>query len=89
MDMIEKIARAIKDARALPGTNPVARLSDVDRRAARATLKALRNPTFAMKMAGAEAITLGHMTANANYEAACDAWTTMIDAALAGEGKDR
>ncbi|WP_419827643.1 hypothetical protein [Sphingomonas sp.] len=34
--LVKRAAKAIRDARALPGTNPVARLSDVDRRAARA-----------------------------------------------------
>jgi len=37
-DLIERMARTIRDARALPGTRPVARLSDVDRRAATAAL---------------------------------------------------
>lgn len=36
--LLEAVACAIRDARALPGTNPVARLSDVDRRAAQAAI---------------------------------------------------
>lgn len=47
MRIIERCAIAIRDARALPGTNPVARLSDVDRRAARAVLEVLREPVGA------------------------------------------
>jgi hypothetical protein len=42
-----------------------------------------RQPTFEMKMAGAEAITAEHMRTAANYDAACDAWSAMIDAAPA------
>ena len=39
-----------------------------------------REPTFDMKMAGASAITLEHMKAAANFDAACDAWAAMIAA---------
>lgn len=42
-ETIEKLARAVCDARALPGTKPVAKLSDVDRRVARAVLMAFRD----------------------------------------------
>ena len=38
-------------------------------------------PTMDMKMAGAEAITLEIMRANANYDAADDAWAAMLKAA--------
>jgi len=38
VDVVERVAKCIRDARALPGTNPVARLSDVDRRAAKAAI---------------------------------------------------
>lgn len=41
-DLLERMAIAIKNARALPGTKPVARPSDVDRRAARAALAAMK-----------------------------------------------
>jgi len=37
-DLKQAVARAIKEARALPGTKPVAKLSDVDHRAAQAAL---------------------------------------------------
>lgn len=46
--LTEAIARAIKDARAFPGTKPVARLSDVDRRAAHAALTAISNAGYAV-----------------------------------------
>lgn len=49
---------------------------------ARAVLQALREPSPDMKMAGAKAITAEHMKAMANYDAACDCWPAMIDAAL-------
>lgn len=52
MTMLERCARAVKDARALSGTNPVARLSDVDRRVARAVLEALKEPTPEMVREG-------------------------------------
>ena len=42
-NIIERAARAVRDARALPGTKPVATLSDVDRRVARAVLQAIRD----------------------------------------------
>lgn len=52
----EKVARSVRDARALPGTNPVARLSDVDRRAADAAIRAvfdhLMEPSVGMVEAG-------------------------------------
>lgn len=37
-------------------------------------------PTLAMEMAGAEAITEDHMRKMANYDAACDCWSAMIEA---------
>lgn len=46
--LIEAIAKAIKDARALPGTTPVARLSYVDRRAAQAALTAITEAGFSI-----------------------------------------
>jgi hypothetical protein len=52
---------------------------------ARAALEAMQEPTSAMKMAGAEKITAEIMKANANYDAACDAWPAMINAALSEE----
>ena len=55
-DLVSRVAEAIKNARALPGTRPVARLSDVDRRAAQAALRevlaVLSEPTKAMLEAG-------------------------------------
>lgn len=47
-----------------------------------AVLRALREPTFEMKMAGAEAITADTMKAMANYDGAIQCWQAMIDAAL-------
>lgn len=49
---------------------------------ARAVLEALREPTFELKMAGAEAITADTMKAMANYDGAIQCWQAMIDAAL-------
>lgn len=46
--LIEAIAKAIKDARALPGTTPVARLSYVDRRAAQAALTAITEAGYSI-----------------------------------------
>ncbi|GLT02709.1 hypothetical protein GCM10007897_41310 [Sphingobium jiangsuense] len=40
-DLIEKMAAAIRDARALPGSKPAPRISDVDRRAATAALSVI------------------------------------------------
>ena len=54
-DLIEKMARAVRDARALPGTKPVARLSDVDRRAAAALAVALDEIGEECAMVAAEA----------------------------------
>lgn len=51
---------------------------------ATAALRAMETPTEAMKMAGAQAITLDHMRKAANYDAACDAWSAMIRAAKEG-----
>ena len=54
MTMIEKLARAVTVARALPGSKP-GRTSDVDRRVARAVLTALREPDEGMVEAGMRA----------------------------------
>jgi|GEM_PF-5455899 len=51
---IEKLARAVKDARMVPGCT-VARLSDVDRRVARAVLTALLEPSKSMLAKGMDA----------------------------------
>ncbi len=91
-EMIEKAARILEPlAWAALGTGDT--LAYKNRRTsslrkARAVLQALMKPTFAMKMAGAEAITAEHMKAMANYDAADDAWQAMIRAALEeGESK--
>lgn len=78
-EMVEQVARAIKRARALPGTNPVARLSDVDRRAARAAIEAMREPTEAMLDAACQA----DGSRRPNPEALIH-WQAMIDTALEG-----
>ena len=71
--MVERLATAIKDARAYPGSNPVARLSDVDRRAARAVLASLRDLT-------PEMIPGNHGDALFAMQ-----WRRSIDAALASD----
>lgn len=94
MTMVERIARAMADgswdAKSFTET-PNGETPDEFRAywsdKARAALSAMMEPTFAVKMAGAQAITAEHMKANANYDAACDAWQAMIQAALdEGEG---
>lgn len=84
--MIERIARAIKDARALPGTNPVARLSDVDRRAARAAIGAMREPSEILVEAGADAFADEYGSApldpSDDKAAAVAIYRAMIDAAI-------
>lgn len=80
-DMVEAVAIAIKNARALTGTNPVARLSDVDRRASIAALKALRDPT-------PEMVDAGNRTAGREAQWHCsvdEIWSAMLSAAI-GEG---
>src|SRR3546814_6993367 len=49
--MVVRVARAISKARALPISKP-ARTSDVDRRAARAAIEAMREPTEEMARYG-------------------------------------
>lgn len=86
-DIVEKVALAIVNGYwdELPELHKVLAMSQ-----ARAALDAIRasgyvivprEPTLAMKVAGAEAITKEHMKALANYDAACDAWPAMIAAA--------
>src|SRR3546814_18544309 len=75
-DMVERVARAISKARALPGTKP-ARTSDVDRRAARAAIEAMREPTEEMARYGSYA------AENCIKEDPCGnagqhVWTTLI-----------
>ncbi|WP_257541114.1 hypothetical protein [Sphingobium sp. CFD-1] len=79
-DMVEAVAIAIKNARALTGTNPVARLSDVDRRAAIAALKALRDPTPEMVDASAARCEDAYSGA-----VALAVWSAILSAAI-GEG---
>lgn len=79
MTKLEEIARAIGDARCDAGRPDPGK--GLDEFIARAVLSTLKTPTTAMKMAGAIAITAGHMKAMANYDAACDAYSAMIDAA--------
>jgi len=72
----EAVARAISEARALPGTKPFW-TSDVDRRAAdaaiRTVLERLRRPSFVVKAAGAKV--------TGNYDIAHEVWAQMLDAA--------
>jgi hypothetical protein len=88
MDMIERVSRAIEldlwlalDHGALP--NPeLAR--DYLMAKGRAAIKAMREPTIGMKLAGAPKIT-EHMPregTQADYDAAHDCWQAMIDVAL-------
>lgn len=79
-DMIEKLARAVTAARALPGTKPVARTGDVDRRVARAVLEALREPTPEMVEAGS--LWHGLPDSPIALRAAREAYTAMIDSLL-------
>src|SRR3546814_4905901 len=86
-DMVERVARAISKARALPGTKP-ARTSDVDRRAARAAIEAMREPTEEMARYGS------YEAENCIKEDPCGnagkhVWKTMIDAILPATEKDR
>lgn len=45
-------------------------------------------PTVAMKMAGAAAITEDHMVKMANYDAAIDCWRAMLNEWLEGDCQD-
>ena len=50
-DLVKRVARAIAEARAVPGTKPAKPApwsSDVDKRAALAAIEAIREPTQAM-----------------------------------------
>lgn len=82
--MIEKLAKVIHDE--CEGDDDSG--GGAYMRAARAVLQALREPTFEMKLAGAEAITADTMKAMANYDGAIQCWTAMIDAALAAIRKE-
>jgi len=78
---IERAARAVRCARALPGTNPVAKLSEVDYRVARAVIEAIREPSEGMNRAG--------WTADLPFTPSIKVdvvWQAMIDALLK-EGK--
>ena len=79
-DMVERIAQAIKDARALPGSKPKPQPSDVDRRAAIAALKALRDPTPEMVEAGRP-----YFDGDFSSMHAENCWSAMLSAAI-GEG---
>lgn len=80
-DMIERVARAIKAACALPGTKPVARLSDVDRRAARAAIEAMRECELVVRNDD------GHVVHELRG-APNDIWQHMITAALSQQEKN-
>lgn len=75
-EMIERLEVAARNAiSAATGTL----IAGGDHFIARAVLTAMREPTPGMKMAGAKAITLETMKANANYDAACDCWEAVLD----------
>ena len=82
MDIIERAARAVRDARSLPGTKPVATLSDVDRRVARAVLQAIRDPSEAMDEKGQEVCNAAYLEVDEVPADAHFVWQAMIDAAL-------
>ena len=79
----DRLARAVRDARALPGANPVARVSDVDRRVVTAILTELRTPSPEMVEAGVDSGPVGCCIATDRE--VMTIFTAMIDA-IGGEG---
>lgn len=83
MTPLERMARAVAEARALPGTKP-ARVSDVDRRAAVAVLRELLTVDDAMLEAGHKAM-WDAFEVNAKPEEISCGFTAMIRSVM-GDG---